>query len=538
MSCGHAWASNSKDSVCIQVSSFIMVRKGKFHMQIYSLRYRSLLALLASAIAWQPIYGQRLSPTVGAERLPVMDTKLPTVGLKPLNPRAPTDDNALPKIDRLRPEKTEKGTCKSTGFTKTDFKDFLKLDKDQKNVPAPILEDLTPCDQPLYEQCTETLVSALRNPGQALVGLDPQRDEQIELGSVPRYTEDDVREIRGVLSTWITSHQSLSQKRDPFNPTRQATVEEQELDKILDVNLPAQKGVLSSQDIGTVSDIHLKLSNELAAAAEAADAAPAYGSLQAASLLARVNPMASEGLSCLLGFKKPKAEQPVQLLKKRKIIGYASGIYYGEMQDPTRMEPVTIGTLIVAGATLVGSLVATYAYFKIEREKIALEREKMNREAAEKQKDRDHASAEAEKARDFEREKLGIPARKTEDTPIKKPALKPIEQPEKPLEEPIKKLDDKDFNAVPNGHYIEDDYNCKLDIDKTGLNKTWTPESQDDAYVKVPLPDTSKGYYDYGNPAYSINYRAAKVLSLEDFKKRKEENMRNEECEVLDYAQP
>jgi hypothetical protein len=281
-----------------------------------------------------------------------------------------------------------------------------------------------------------------------------------------------------------------------------------------------------------VSAIHLKLSNELAAAAEAADAAPAYGSLHAAGLLARVNPIASEGLSCLLGFKKPKAEQTVQQLKKRKIIGYASGIYYGEIQDPTRMEPVTIGTLLLAGTTLVGSIVATYAYFKIEREKLALEREKMNRESAEKQKDREHASAEAEKARDFEREKLGMPPRQTQPVP------KPIERPEKVFEEPIKKLDDKDFNAVPNGHYLEDDYDCKLDIDKTGLNKTWTPESQYEPYAKVPLPDTSKGYYDYGNPSYSINYKAAKVLSLEEFKKRKDENLRNEDCEVLDYAQP
>lgn len=131
-------------------------------------------------------------------------------------------------------------SCNSPDFNK--FKDLIKfeLDKNAKNsIEAPILNDIGPCDLELYAQCTQTLMTALNNPAQALVGLDDARDSQVELGSKPQYAEEDVKAIRSVLGQLNDVKESAKPGYDPTKSYRALSNEERQLDTILDIKIPA-----------------------------------------------------------------------------------------------------------------------------------------------------------------------------------------------------------------------------------------------------------------------------------------------------------
>jgi hypothetical protein len=375
-------------------------------------------------------------------------------------------------------------------------------------------------------------MTALNNPAQALVGLDSARDSQVELGSIPKYVEQDVRTIRSAVVQLNDLKELVKPGYDPSKPNRSLSSDERQLDSILDVNLPAQRGVFSAADIATITSIHLNLSSELAAMSEAADAEPAFISIgNPRALLQEVNPVADAALSCLLGFKKPDAEQPIQT-GKRKVIGYVSGIVYGEIGNESQAITMIGATIIAAVVTAVGffgtQVYATYKAAELEREKMA------------------HDSRERALDRELEREKAGLPPKTdstatppktTPTTPVPKPDLKPIVSPDEVTDDKFPSLNKDDVNAIPNGHWLEDTGDCKIDIDKSGLSQTWEPNDGQGANTKLPI-DTGKGHIDYQNPLDTTNYKLAKVLSLKAFEKAQQELLGNDTCEVVDYDRP
>lgn len=499
-------------------------------MNIRTIKSRSILSLVAASIAWQPIYGQRFSLPNGAERLPSAPISTPAINLKPDSSGAvgTTPGNLrLPGV-KLQGSKS----CDASNFSK--FKDLIKvgLDKDGKtSAKAPILNDIGPCDLELYGQCTQTLITALNNPAQALVGLDSARDSQIELGSIPKYSELDVRTIRDVVGQLNDLKESVKPGYDPGRPHRILSSEEQQLDTILDVNLPAQRGVFSAADVSAISSIHLNLSSELVAMSEAADAEPTFLSIgNPRALLQEINPVADAAFSCLLGFKKPSAEQAVRS-GKRKVIGYASGIVYGEVghdsQSLTAAAATIIAAVIGAVAVFATQVYSSYKTAELEREKMA------------------HDSKERALDRELEREKAGLPPKtepdsKTSKTPSEKPApkpnLKPIISPEV-TENKFPPLKPDDVNAIPNSHWVDGSEDCKIVLDKSSLSQTWKPDNGQVQDERLPI-DTSKGHLDYQNPLDTTNYKLAKIVSLKEFQRAQQDLEQNRTCEVVDYDRP
>lgn len=240
----------------------------------------------------------------------------------------------------------------------------------------------------------------------------------------------------------------------------------------------------------------------------------------------------NSALSCLFGFKKPDADQPIRT-GKRKVIGYASGFVYGEVGTESQGLVITlVGATIIAAAITTAGIVIAQIY---ATERAAeLEREKMAHDSRERALDRE-----------LEREKAGLPPKtdlkrtlsKTEPAkPLLKPDLKPIVSPEV-TEDKFPPLNKNDVNAIPNGHWLEAGDDCKIVLDKSGLSQTWKSDEAQDADKRLPI-DTGKGHLDYQNPLDTTNYKLAKVLSLRDFKKTQEELMQNDTCEVADSDKP
>jgi hypothetical protein len=501
--------------------------------------HRVIGSIACATIALSPAYGwtPRGSASVGGANFSA-DSSIGSLSTAGTGGGIDTATGRLkkPAPGQLAPKA---GVCRPN--VPTSFAGGWVKKKDTERFRAPILNDIGSCDTEKVNSCLDMMARSLSNSQQALVGFDEKRDEGLETAGSLRYTKDDILTIQAVLKSWDDFKSMTGGLSENADKQNMKTENANSIEKILErMNGSGETSPnLSEQSI--LTDIHLKLSEELAVASEASLDPHFSDYAGARALLASLNPSASAAFSCLVGLKKSGTELPYG--KKRVILGYFSGTKYAELGDNTvAMNPQIVAALVGAGALLVSKIMD-----------VMNDARKL-----------DHDSKERAKDRALEREKAGLPPERSSTDADKNGASKPSDgngNPKLPetgrnkvsgnTVEPSKDKaggksnDDDMFKPFPgttpdydpkdNKHY-DPTLGCDS-IALDGLDK-FDPKKHPELVREIANPNDISGawvssdtkivdlvnprdmYTEYENPMEAIVVKKA-VITLEDFRKSK-----------------